>query len=622
MSIYTKEYLLTLSIFERRDIITREYAKCMLDGEYFIEEYLTVEAKEGRVPFKLYPHQHDTYASYEKYYNNISMKTRQMGFTSFTSAYVCKEINFNADYRCLIISKTMTDARDFLKKIKDMLEDAHNKYPWLISDFRDGYNNKESFMLKNNSFVRVESTNSEAGRGSTNIRLLIVDEVASVDKRRPEMMQEIWGSVGPALTAVRGKSIMISTPRGQSGWYYNTYTNARKMGFHIIDAHWTRHPIYSMGSYQWIADETHENKGYIKFLNESWPESIFDREEGVFIELNKDDYSFILDGKVRSPWYDFESARLGPRLTKCELDCSFVGTGGEVLDSDLLREIQVTVQTSEYKDFKTPYANVNGLFKDYKEYIAPKVGHRYALGGDVATGDGEDYSAFAVIDIDTLEICSIFKGQLLPTTYAEIISMVGKRYNYATVIIENAGGGGTTLQDLKRTGYAKIFYSVLKKDDPATGQKKRKIGLWPSERVRREAGDRLEQMLRQRMLKNYSEDLLNELYTWIWDKDGKRRHAPGKNDDLIIGTQIAIYYIFYFIRKNDISRKIFQKIFEERKNGVSIFIKENNNMQNNALAKRSAEINLFRSDKYQIKPITNIDKESGMKLKRRTMNYF
>lgn len=448
---------------------------------------------------------------------------------------------------------------------------------------------------------------------------LISHNCASIDKRRPELMQEIWGSAGPALTTVRGKAIMISTPRGQSGWYFNTYTNAKKMGFHIIDAHWLKHPIFSQGAYQWIEDVNDiEHKGYLKFLNDVWPDSIFDKEEGVFVETPKASYNFILDGKIRSPWYDFESTRLGPHLTKCELDCSFVGTGGEVLDAETMRELQVNVNS--YDEFTTPFETVNGLFKEYKETIHPIPGHRYVIGADVATGDGEDFSAFSVIDIDTLEQCASFKCQLLPNTYADILYLVGKRFFFAVIVVENAGGGGTTLQDLKIKGYPRIYYSILKKNDPSSSQKKRKIGLWPSEQVRKEGGDRLEQFIRQNKLKVTSQELINEFHTWIWDKDGKRRHAPGKNDDLIMGTQHAIYYIFYVVRKGDISRKMFQNTFEIQKNGVSIVMPDANK-PGGMFGRKRQEITPFRQQRYQVKPITNIDKESGMSLDRRMSQF-
>lgn len=176
MSARTKEYLLSLPIFERREEITKEYAKCMLDGKYFIETYVTVESGPSRIPFVLYPHQVEAFEAYETFQNSISMKTRQMGFTSFTSAYVVKEINFNPNYKVLLVSKTMNDAKAFLKTINDMIVEGIKNFPWLFSKFKEGYNNRESFTLQNESYVKAESTNSEAGRGIPGLRLIIVDE--------------------------------------------------------------------------------------------------------------------------------------------------------------------------------------------------------------------------------------------------------------------------------------------------------------------------------------------------------------------------------------------------------------------------------------------------------------
>lgn len=85
----TQAYLATLTPQQRTGAIVKELIKCQKDPIYTIETYFTVVEPNGakRVPFKLYPHQVRAIRSFEDFRYNISMKSRQMGFTTVSSAY-------------------------------------------------------------------------------------------------------------------------------------------------------------------------------------------------------------------------------------------------------------------------------------------------------------------------------------------------------------------------------------------------------------------------------------------------------------------------------------------------------------------------------------------------------
>ena len=615
----TREYLAGLKSDEQVKAVFKEYAKCKRNPKYCIETYFTVIGSSGeRIPFILYPHQIDALSDYLKYSMNVTMKTRQMGFTTFTAAFILWMMIFNNNFIARIISKSQKDSGKFIKDIKGIVYEVVKNYPWLCNGL--AVDNQLKFSLNNGSEVEGESTNTEAGRGGT-YDLLVVDEVAFIDRRSPLMMTEIWSAASLTLTKRKGKAIMISTPKGTSGWYYNTYTNAQKLGFHIIDAHWIRHPEYSQGAYRWVPNSSNPAGGKLEILNPVWPSQIFDKDTGVFRKMNKATYPFILDGKTRSPWYDIESTKLGPQRTRCELDCSFMGTGGEVLDVELLRELQTYVDKNGM--YTQPFEHINGIFKAYKEYFAPVPGRRYVLSADVATGDGSDFSTFTIIDVDLLRVVGTYKGQCIPDTFGKLIALVGKRFNNCVVIVENAGGGGTTLQTLKADSYPNIYYSILRKNDPSTGMKKRKIGLWPSEQVRWEGGDRLEELLRQKKLSFSCTDIMSELYTWIWDKDGKRRHAPEKHDDLLMALQHGVYYIYYVIKRADKNLNTFKNVFEVKKDGISYTVDGVNHNKENQVAFARGN-NTFIPNKYKKyqQNSFNIDKESGMNLWHNRPSFF
>lgn len=340
------------------------------------------------------------------------------------------------------------------------------------------------------------------------------------------------------------------TPRGKSGWYFDQYTRADEIGWNIINASWQEHPIFNKGMYKWVADETLPEKGYLHFYNDKWPNTFTQEDKTKY--KTKDTYPYIKDGKQRSPWYDAESKELGAQKTACELDCSFSGSGGEVVPLETIDSIKKLVKTI------SPVINKQGFWKYYRVFRKYNKNHEYLIVSDMATGDGSDFHGFVVIDLTTMEVVATFKAQEMdPTKVAEILYQVGADYGKCTISIENNGPGLTALLYLQNTlsyPYNKIFRSTLKKKDPNEKDgKKRKLGFWQSNETRENGGSTLERYLNNNILKIYDQRIVAELETWVW-RDGRRDHLPGKNDDLIMALTMAAYIIEYVFQKN--ARKV------------------------------------------------------------------
>jgi len=170
----TKELLLSLSETDQITAVIKEYNKCRKDAKYCIETYFTVVDKLGnRSPFKLYPHQIEALISYQKFSNNITMKTRQMGFTTFTAAYILWKMIFNNNYLIDIISKSQKDSAKFIKDIRGILYEVTQNFPWLCESIL--VDNVMKLGLDNGSEVYGESTTEDAGRGNT-YDMVCVDE--------------------------------------------------------------------------------------------------------------------------------------------------------------------------------------------------------------------------------------------------------------------------------------------------------------------------------------------------------------------------------------------------------------------------------------------------------------
>lgn len=413
---------------------------------------------------------------------------------------------------------------------------------------------KSVLNLIKNKDVKIESEEDYYFDDSSYwlpINKITKNEERTYDVSLPEIEGDKW-----CHSVIHSMVMSFNTPFGSQGWYYDTYMNAETMGFNIINAHWVMHPIFNKGMYQWIKDPKKKAGGYIKFLNKTWPDKLQNFHTKQMEEIPKTKYPFVCDGKIRSPWYDYESRKLGAAKTARELDCTFVGTGGEVLSSEVL---QIIDSSSRLNTFKKIYKR--GLLSNYREYKAPKSGNNYILSSDMMTGDGKDYSTVVILDLYDLTICGTIKIQAHPKYFSEVISVLAKRFNNAVICVENQGGGATALQELKEKNIPNIYYTVLNQKDETIGMRKRKIGFWQSENTRIKGGDKLEYLLLEGELIIPCFNLASEFHTWVWSKQGRREHAPGKNDDLIMALQNAVYYWNYVYKRNKRRSQNFKKIF-------------------------------------------------------------
>jgi len=540
------KYLKSLPKKEQIPVILKEYNRCEQSAKYTIVNYfsLTDPVLSKRVNVTLYPYQDVALDDYLVYDYNMTMKTRQTGMTTITELFTAWFMATKDNQVVNILAQEKKTSRKFLRNVRKILDEARKKAPWLIPAYQKNNNGKESFGLTNGSTIIAEANKPDACRGDT-INLLVIDECASIS-----WMDDIWASAGLTLARSQGKCIVISTPKGMSGWYFEQYSDAKNLGWNIVNAHWVEHPLYKLGMYQFVKDVERPD-GYIKMLDDSWPDMNLKQNQQRYKPIEQ--YQFVRDGRIRSPWYDFESKKLGSRKTKCELDCSFAGSGGEVIDPEVIRDLEINSKNS-------PPINPpgRGLMKSYKEFAEPEEGHVYIIPADCATGDGSDFSAFTVINITTMEVVATFKEQLDPREFAKILQKIGGKFNDALIAVEYQYGITTLLCLKDELKYKNLFYSTLKKLE-ITKVQKRKIGFWQSDTTRALGGDRLEEAINNGDLKFSSSDIIAELYTWVWDKRGRRTHLPDKHDDLLMCLTIGMYIIHHVLAKRSNSREMMRK---------------------------------------------------------------
>jgi len=305
-------------------------------------------------------------------------------------------------------------------------------------------------------------------------------------------MTTLWIALQPTLST-GGEIIVLSSPGGVGNWFHKTYVDAEenKNDFNPIKLDWRVHP-------------------------------------------ERDDN-----------WRKQQDIDLGELEAKQEYDASFIGTGNSIIDDKYLQFYKENYVTDPIKK------EYNDLLWIWSE---PKEESRYLISADVGRGDGGDFSAFHVIDMDTFEQIAEYEGKISTTDYAYLLFEVGNRYNCAKIACENASIGWAVVQELINLNYGNLYYTEtnLKYIDEYNIQdlqnklidfnKKKQLipGFTTSSSTRPLIINKLMECMRQQTVVIKSNRTINQLHTFVWH-NSKAEALSGFNDDIVMSLSIGLY---------------------------------------------------------------------------------
>jgi len=337
--------------------------------------------------------------------------------------------------------------------------------------------NRNSFELNNGSWIKASSTSESAGRSEA-LSLLVIDEAAFV-----EGMEDLWKSIFPTLST-GGRCIAISTPNGVGNWFHETYTNAESAmnDFHAIKLNWDAHP---------------------------------DRDRD---------------------WFEAATRNMNRRDIAQEYECSFNASGEGVINSQDLQEIREGVIEPKYR---------TGFDRNYWIWEEAKPEFSYLMVADVARGDGKDYSAFHIIKLQTMEQVAEYQGKVAPDIYADMLLQTGKEYNNALLVVENNNIGYNVLDKLIERKYPNLYFSIKSTHEfveqlQAESMTNSVPGFTTTLKTRPLIVSKLEEFIRNKVIKIYSNRLAEELSTFIWN-NGRPEAMKNRNDDLTMSMAIACW---------------------------------------------------------------------------------
>lgn len=221
-------------------------------------------------------------------------------------------------------------------------------------------------------------------------------------------------------------------------------------------------------------------------------------------------------------------------------NCNFETSGHTVIEADIIRYYEGLI--------KEPLER-RGFDGNLHIYQYPNYNKSYIVTADVARGDGEDYSAFHVLDAQNVEQVAEYKGKIDPASFANMLIAIGTEYNNALIVVDNRNIGYATLQVIVDNGYRNLYYTYkndpfldknihLRKGYDLKDKKDMVPGYSIDVKTRPVIIDKFRQYFEEKAIKVHSQRLINELNAFVWI-DGKAQAQKNYNDDLIMALAIG-----------------------------------------------------------------------------------
>ncbi len=304
-----------------------------------------------------------------------------------------------------------------------------------------------------------------------------------------DKINTIWTAAQSTLST-GGQCIALSTPNGVGNWFHKTWVGAEEGSndWNMIKLHWTVHP---------------------------------EREQ---------------------KWRDEQDKLLGPSGAAQECDCDFITSGQGVIDPRILEE---------YKNESVcEPIEKRGIDSNLWIWEPPNYSKDYVVAADVARGDGQDFSAFHVIDVDSMTQVAEYRGKISTKDFGNLCMNTAVEYNNALLVIENSSIGWAAIQAVIDRDYDNLFYTSKDlhyvdiqrqiSNRYRNSEKQMVPGFSMTMKTRPLVIAKLEEYFREKLVIAKSSRLIDELFVFIYNNNRAEAMA-GYNDDLVMSIAIGLW---------------------------------------------------------------------------------
>ena len=406
--------------------IELEWRRCAMDETYFLEKYVFIPSEEdprGRVKFEMFEHQHELLDLFKSNRFVVALKARQLGYTTLAMAHALWLAFFRPGATVLIVSRNQKSSNKNLSQARlayqFLPQWMKERAPQVTADSTDGM----VFRFGDGMESKMKSAPATEGVFAGETATLVVwDEAGLVE---PATRQEDVLRTLLPTTDAGGSMLIISTSRGAYNRFAKTYRSARRGESQFVSFFkpWTVSPFMQCNQLcGWCSGEkgkkTPCNTKYDlkrrEFADEPWR---------FLAEYPADDEeAFRESGRPRFPGL--------PPEASCE-DLPYRGRLSWRDDDTVVFELDET-----------------GPIR--MATLDPDPGAFYVIGGDPASGTGQDYSTAHVMCLDEDGRPSIMAyyhdNNTPPTEWAADLDKMGHyfagRQWAALLAVENQGNQG------------------------------------------------------------------------------------------------------------------------------------------------------------------------------------
>ena len=349
--------------------------------------------------------------------------------------------------------------------------------------------------LTNHSFTHHDSGGNLSGRASgpdifrgLRKKWVLFDEAHFFPKESEYLARD-------SLVGVTRCRVMVSTlnrARGADGAFYRAWQDA-EANVEIIEIDWKEDVDKRRGLYR-------SQDGYLEIVDTDFWEYYQDPgSDGAYLHPYRDGekYPFVLDGKTRSLYYDYEGSRAGvtSQTLAAELDRDITGATAQLCDAKVLAEAMEKIDPPVHRGVIVPARGDVGWKLNWDTgsdaQLWLELSHdgkiplgSYSMGADISAGTGGSYSSYSALFIfDRRTGQQVFQwrsNRINQFDFASLAIFVGGLFHDAYFVPEVNGPIGTQfINRLVELGYPNIY--MQRRGGKSFIDRTEKPGYWNSD---------------------------------------------------------------------------------------------------------------------------------------------
>lgn len=507
----------------------------MNDFRLFAKNFIKIIDNNGEVISFILNHEQENFTQNMQKFNLI-LKGRQIGFTTWSLAYMLWSALSRSDTNYLMMTHHNKVTQSLLRRLNKMYQMLpHEKYPDLFP--KKIISNRDEIYFENGSRIQCATAGGDDSISGSTFELIHLSEMA----KYPEQEQsEIIATSIPALAKNRNSKIIIeSTAMG-----FNTYQEMFMKALRGKESVWKAH-FYSWLAKAYSSQFKHsfdEAEEWFKLHNQGRRMSRQDLEHDEIILKDKYKANF-RQLMYRRYYIESNSIEKFNREFPTTPDEAFQTSNISVFDTNkLIERIQNVIEPiptndiyDELPDTLKPYLN-----RSLYIYHKPKSKVKHYAGADVASGTGgdNDNSTMAIFDSDGRQVASFYANDVPVYLFAKIVDSLGRYFNYAYICVERNSYGLPLLEKLRKEYN---YLNLLKQRIfDQKGKRRNQLGYQTTNVTKPIIINDLKENFETNMIVIECVETLEEMKIYM-DNHGKMGNKRGNknHDDLVIATAMA-----------------------------------------------------------------------------------